>query len=90
MNLEKPVERRSPKSGMREETCLQDPQHRVQLVLPESDVIGDLPHGVNGLQPHLFDLVVEHVDQKVKALLREGRRRLGQHAEGLDRSYPNL
>lgn len=69
---------------------LQHGQHRVQLVLPQRDVRRDFSQHVDGLQPHFLDLVVEHVDQEVEALLSEAGRRPGQLTQGLHRRDPDL
>ena len=53
---------------------LQHGQHGVQLVFSQGDVGGDPPQHMDGLQTHLFDLVVEHVHQEVQALLSEAGR----------------
>lgn len=58
----------------RVESDLEHSEHCVQLVLPEGDVGGDLPECVDGLQPHLLNLIVEHVHQEVQALLRKACR----------------
>lgn len=56
-------------SSFRETVYLQHSEHGVELVLAQGDVVGDLTQDVDRLQPHLLNLIIEHVHQEIQALL---------------------
>ena len=69
---------------------LETAEQYLALVLSQHDVLAEPPQRVDGVQPHGFQLVVEHVDEVILAQQRQtlGARR--QLAHAVDRRVTHL
>ena len=79
--------KRIAKSGVR---YLETAEQCLALDLSQHDVLAEPPQRVDGVQPHGFELVVEHVDEVILAQQRQtlGARR--QLAHAVDRRVTHL